>query len=99
MTLAEITKMFDDHAHKVPSTGKTMKLSFDEGVVLIDMTGEQAVVSNEDKEADCTIITKIETLEALRKGELNAMMAVMGGKIKIKGDMGLAMQLQSLLAD
>jgi putative sterol carrier protein len=99
MTLAEITKMFDDHAHKVPSTGKTMKLVLDDGVVFIDMTGESATISNEDQEADCTITTKIETLEALRKGELNPMMAVMGGKIKIKGDMGLAMQLQSLLTD
>ncbi|MBL0023782.1 MAG: SCP2 sterol-binding domain-containing protein [Saprospiraceae bacterium] len=33
----------------------------------------------------------------LKNGELNPMMAVMSGKIKIKGDMGLAMKLQSLI--
>ncbi|MBK7872039.1 MAG: SCP2 sterol-binding domain-containing protein [Saprospiraceae bacterium] len=99
MTLAEITKLFDDHAHKMPAIGKTMKLVFDEGVVFIDLEGENAVISNEDKDANCTITTQIATLEALRKGELNAMMAVMSGKIKIKGDMGVAMQLQTLLKD
>jgi putative sterol carrier protein len=33
----------------------------------------------------------------LKTGDLNPMMAVMSGKVKIKGDMGLAMKLQSLL--
>ena len=33
----------------------------------------------------------------LVKGELNPMMAVMTGKVKIKGDMGVAMKLQSLV--
>lgn len=97
MTLEELTKVFDDHAHKMAATGKTMKLVLEDGVIFIDMEGENSVVSNEDKDADCTITTKMETLEALRKGELNPMMAVMGGKVKIKGDMALAMKLQSLL--
>jgi putative sterol carrier protein len=43
------------------------------------------------------IITSLETLIKLKSGDLNPMMAVMGGKVKIKGDMGLAMKLQSLL--
>jgi putative sterol carrier protein len=34
---------------------------------------------------------------AILKGELNPMGAFMSGKIKIEGDMGLAMKLQSLL--
>lgn len=98
MTLAEITEKFNEHAHRMPALGKTMKLVFDEGVVFIDMEGANAIVNNDDRDADCTISTKIETLEAIRKGELNGMMAVMSGKIKIKGDMSVAMQLQSLLS-
>jgi putative sterol carrier protein len=39
-----------------------------------------------------------DTLERLKNGDLNAMMAVMSGKIKIKGDMSLAMKLQNLLS-
>jgi putative sterol carrier protein len=51
----------------------------------------------DDKEADCSITVTAEVLEQLRDGELNPMMAVMSGKIKITGDMGLAMKVQSLM--
>ena len=36
--------------------------------------------------------------QLLFNGDFNPMMAMMGGKIKIKGDMGLAMKLQGLLS-
>ena len=61
------------------------------------LTGDEARVSNEDKDADTVVVTTVEVLNKLRSGELNAMMAMMSGKVKIKGDMGLAMQLQGLL--
>ncbi|HRX29829.1 MAG TPA: SCP2 sterol-binding domain-containing protein, partial [Saprospiraceae bacterium] len=48
-------------------------------------------------EADCTISTDVDTFMKLKSGDLNPMMAVMSGKIKISGDIGLAMKLQSLL--
>jgi putative sterol carrier protein len=98
MSLQFVTDQFKQYAGKAPNLGKTLKFVFPEGVIFIDMTSDEASVSNEDQEADCTISTKIETLDALRKGELNPMMAVMTGKIKIKGDMGVAMKLQSLLS-
>ena len=98
MSLDTITDQFKKQAPKLPSLDKSLKFVFDEGVVHIDMSGEEASVTNEDKEADCTITTKVETLEAMRKGELNPMTAVMSGKVKIKGDMGLAMKLQSLIS-
>ena len=46
----------------------------------------------------CVITTSIETLDGIRKGDINAMSAVMTGKVKIKGDMGLAMKLPSLIS-
>ena len=48
-------------------------------------------------EADCSIIVSTAVLEQLRDGTLNPVMAVIGGQIKITGDMGLAMKLQSLM--
>ncbi|TXB61747.1 SCP2 sterol-binding domain-containing protein [Phaeodactylibacter luteus] len=98
MTLADITAQFNKTAAKAPSLGKSIKFMFDQGPVHIDLTGDEAVVTNEDKEADCTIITSLETLDGIRKGDINAMSAVMTGKVKIKGDMGLAMKLPSLIA-
>ena len=82
----------------MPSIGKTLKMVVDDQVVFIDLTGYTPAVSTEDREADCTISASMETLEKLRSGELNPMMAVMGGKVKIKGDMSVAMKLQSLLS-
>ncbi|MCO6477327.1 MAG: SCP2 sterol-binding domain-containing protein [Phaeodactylibacter sp.] len=97
MTLEAITEQFTKTAARVPALGKSVKFVFEQGPVHIDLTNEQAVVTNEDKEANCVITTKIETLDAIRRGEMNAMMAVMSGKVKIRGDMELAMQLPSLI--
>ena len=69
----------------------------DENPVLIDGSGEENIVSMSDEESDCTIEVSTEVLEKLRDGEINPMMAVMGGQIKISGDMGLAMKVQSLI--
>jgi putative sterol carrier protein len=97
MTLAEFTEKTREAAQNAPNLGKSIKLQLDEGVVHIDMTEDEAQVTNEDKEADTVVITSIDTLDKLRTGALNPMMAMMSGKVKIKGDMGLAMKLQSLL--
>ena len=98
MTIEQVTEQFEKAAEKMPALGKSLKFQFDEGIVHLDLTGDKAVITNEDKEADTTITTSLETLDGLRKGKVNPMMAVMSGKVKIKGDMGLAMKLQSLLS-
>lgn len=83
-------------AAAAPTLGKTLKFDFGDNKVFIDGTGEKNVVSAEDKEADCTIGVSTEDLQAMMAGTLNPMSAFMGGKIKVKGDMGIAMKLQSL---
>lgn len=98
MTLEQITEQFSKTAGKAPQMGKAIKFVFEQGIVHIDLHGEEAQVTNEDKEADCVITTSIETIEGIRKGDINAMSAVMTGKVKIKGDMGLAMKLPSLIS-
>lgn len=76
--------------------GAKLKFVIDDHAILIDGTNGNAV-SLDDSEADCTISTDSESLMKMKSGDLNPMMAVMTGKVKIKGDMGLAMKLQSLL--
>ena len=58
---------------------------------------EEVVVTSEAKDAECTIKITKEDLVDLAKGDLNPMTAFMTGKIKIDGDMSVAMKLQSLL--
>lgn len=84
-------------AANVPAIGSTLKFDFDDEQILINGTGDENIVTLDDGEADCVIHMSKADFAALNAGELNAMGAVMSGKIKIKGDMSLAMKLQSLL--
>lgn len=64
-----------------------------DGVIVID--GSE--VSTTDAPADCTIRLSLEDLESLVSGDLNPTSAFMSGKIKLEGDMSVAMQLSQLL--
>ena len=97
MDISHFAEGLSAHVDRVKPFGKTIKFEFPEGSITIDGTGEKTVVHQNGGEADCTIITKLEHIEKLRKGELNPMMAMMSGKLKIKGDMGLALKLQELM--
>ena len=97
MSNHNVFDQFKVRAENADPLGGTLKFMVDKNVIFIDGNGDQNIVSMDDLEADCTITVSVEVLEKLRDGELNPMMAVMGGKIKIDGDMGLAMKVQSLM--
>ncbi len=97
MGIESILEAITKQAANVAPFGAKLKFVLGEDVILIDGTGDSNVVSQNDEEAACTISTEADTFLQLKNGELNPMMAVMTGKVKIKGDMGLAMKLQSLI--
>jgi len=97
MSIEKIVDAITTQAANIEPVGAKIKFVLDDNVILIDGSGEANVVSQEDAEADTTIITTQENFKKLKSGDLNPMMAVMTGKVKIKGDMGLAMKLQSLM--
>ena len=80
--------------------GGTLKFDFGEpGSVYIDGKSEPNTVSDGDgKAADCTISLSLETFEKMIKGELDGTSAFMQGKLRVAGDMGLAMKLGPILA-
>lgn len=91
--LADITAIMAANEAFVP--GHRIKFDFGkDGVILLD--GVAAAVSNEDAAAETTLRMSLDNFKALAKGKLNPVMAVMMGKIKIDGDMALAMQLQAV---
>lgn len=73
----------------------TVKFDFgDVGKLFID--GASNNVSNEDKDADATVSVDFDDFKKLAQGQMDPMMAFMQGKLKVAGDMSVAMKLQSL---
>ena len=66
----------------------------DEGTIRI----ADGAVSLDDGDAECTISASMYTFKDMFAGELDPTAAFMTGKIKIDGDMGVAMKLGQLLA-
>ena len=82
-----------------PGLGGSLKFDFGEpGSVFID--GKAAPVTVSDgagKTADCTINVTLETFDKMVKGELDGTSAFMQGKLRVAGDMSLAMKLGPIL--
>jgi putative sterol carrier protein len=93
MTLQNLTSRIADLAAQKGGMGNSILFETDQGVIHIDANG---AVSNTNQPADCTIKIDADDLDRLMNGDLNPMTAFMFGKLKISGDMGVAMKLQSL---
>jgi putative sterol carrier protein len=82
------------------ASGLNATLKFDcgaDGVVYLDGRSVPNTVSNENKDADCTVAISHENLVALLTGELDPATGFMMGKFKVSGDMSVAMKLQRVV--
>lgn len=98
MTLQELTDQIRTKATHADSLDATAKIVTDQGIVYIDAKQSPAVVSNDDKPADCDLHVTMDDLVRMGTGDLNPMMAFMSGKLKVKGDMGVAMKMGKVMA-
>src|SRR5215468_2421299 len=95
MSVSDVFKRFSDANVTVP--GKKVKFDFgDAGKIFLD--GVAGNVSQDDAAADTTIKIKLEDFVAMAQGQLDPTAAFMQGKLKVEGDMGVAMQLQGVMA-
>ncbi len=69
----------------------------DEGVIYIDGKATPNTVSNDNLEADCTVGITLENLNAMLSGDLEPATGFMMGKLKVTGDMSVAMRLQRVI--
>jgi len=75
--------------------GGTVKFEIEgEGCVMVDDAGVRAG----DEDADVTLTADKDTFQDMMDGETNPTSAFMTGKLKVDGDMGMAMKLASALA-
>jgi putative sterol carrier protein len=82
------------------ASGLNATLKFDcgvDGVAYIDGKSVPNTVSNDNKDADCTVAITLENLAALMTGELEPATGFMMGKFKVSGDMSVAMKLQRVV--
>jgi putative sterol carrier protein len=65
-----------------------------EGSLIVDSDGVRAG----DDETDVTLSADTETFQAILEGTLNPTNAFMSGKLRVEGDMSVAMRLAGVLA-
>ena len=93
MSLQTLTERIEKMLGTDSGLGATAKFVTDEGTVFVDGKSVPNSVSNEDRDADCVFEVSTKNALKLIDGDLNAMMALMTGKLKIDGDMGVAMKI------
>lgn len=98
MSFEAIESAIKEKAATAKPLGNTLKFNFGEQNVMLDGTGDSNVVTvNDATEAQCTVDVAMEDLTSMLNGDLNPMNAFMSGKIKVKGDMSVAMKLGSIM--
>lgn len=93
MTFEALTEKIKSLAAAKGGIGSSIKFATNAGSIFLTADG---AVSNDDSVADCTIKVSQDDLEKLMSGDLNPMTAFMFGKLKIDGDMSVAMKLKDL---
>ncbi|MCY4190000.1 MAG: SCP2 sterol-binding domain-containing protein [Rhodospirillaceae bacterium] len=98
MSLADVTPKLQERVNQASGLDATVKFDFgDDGVIHIDGTSQPYQVSNDDNDADCTITMSLDDFKELATGELEPTTAFMMGKLKVSGDISIAMKLSSVI--
>jgi len=66
------------------------------GTWRLEADGDRVLVSESDAPADCVIRTDERTFLRIVGGEQSPMGAYMSGKVRVEGDLGLALKLREL---
>lgn len=106
MTIGDLVKMMRekvDAADPGKTKGVNSVFQFDlsgdnGGVFHVNVTDAQVdVIEGAHDSPNVTISMSADDFQSMLEGKLNATSAFMAGKLKVKGDMSLAMKLQALV--
>jgi putative sterol carrier protein len=98
MSIENLTNTIKEKVGEDCGLGASLKFDCgDDGVIFIDATQVPNIVSNDDIDAQCTVGVALDDLEKMMKGDLDPMAAFSLGKLRLDGDMGVAMKLGNLM--
>ncbi|MBL8664409.1 MAG: SCP2 sterol-binding domain-containing protein [Candidatus Odyssella sp.] len=98
MGIDELTNKIKEKVGTNSGLDATVKFDLgSDGVIFVDGKSTPNAVSNDDKDADCTITMTLENFLKLIAGDLDPTTAYMFGKLKISGSMGVAMKLSKVI--
>ena len=98
MSLADMTETMKTRVGADCGIAKVIKFDFgDDGKIRIDGVTKPNTVDNADSVADCTVKVSMTDFLDIAEGKQNAQMMFMMGKLKVEGDMSIAMQLGKIL--
>lgn len=98
MSLAAVTSAMQERIGEASGLDATVKFDFGaDGCLYLDGASEPYAVSNEDTDADCIVSMSLDDFKEMAAGELDPTTAFMMGKLKVTGDMGVAMKLAAVL--
>ncbi len=96
MKIDQIRKELQEKVRTIDPIGKVLKFNLDNEFIIID-SADNNKISSEDREADCVITMSINTYLKLQKKEIKPLIATLTGKLKIKGNLGIARKLKQLM--
>jgi putative sterol carrier protein len=97
MSVADIESTLTARLDQFSDLNAKLKFDFGDDRLFIDGTQKPAVLTHDDEDADCTLVISPDNLTKIMDGQLDATMAFMTGKLKVKGNTGIAMKLASVL--
>ena len=98
MTLQTIIDGLQEKIGEDCGLGAVVKFDFgDQGSVILDASQVPNSVSTEGPNPDCTMVISVEDFMAMAEGSLDGVSAFMTGRLKVHGEMGLAMKLGAIL--
>lgn len=95
--------MSDILTHAITALSARLSGGFD-GTAKFEITGEGTIMVDDagvragDDAAEVTLIADAQTFRGIIEGDVNPTMAFMSGKLKVEGDMGMAMKLGAALS-
>lgn len=97
MEIDQIRQELAEKVKHIDPIGKKLKFHLDEHFMLIDGTGDENILTDQDGEADCTVTMSIDTYGKLQRKEIKPMVATLTRKLKVKGDLSVAKKLKQLM--